>query len=137
MCGANVGCGMVVPIHETAIASQSFLDSTIIITAHALQDSRPFIWTSWATQLYYVVQSKEMQNRIQVVIGVTKLRAGTRVLEFQVDDKRIRWKGGTLPIILVLDTHDLVFDVWRVYDPNNNRSDIIIAIIHDQFTWAP
>ncbi|MFS7981342.1 hypothetical protein Hanom_Chr10g00949781 [Helianthus anomalus] len=77
-----------------------------------------------------------MQNRIQVVFGVTKLRADTRVLEFQFDDKRIRWKGGTLPIILVLDTHDLVFDVWRVYDPNNNRPNIIIAIGHDQFTWA-
>uniref|UniRef100_A0A251SEW4 Uncharacterized protein n=1 Tax=Helianthus annuus TaxID=4232 RepID=A0A251SEW4_HELAN len=89
------------------------------------------------TSMTILFAQKYSRSSMGVVMQNHRLSISKLVLLFQVDDKRIRWKGGTLPIILVLDSDDVVFDVWHVYDLNNNRSDIIIAIGHDQFTWAP
>ncbi|KAJ0786367.1 putative glucose-6-phosphate dehydrogenase (NADP(+)) [Helianthus annuus] len=108
------------------------LDPPLVI-AQIVQPYEPSIWVFWTAQP--AVTHFKKYNYLQAVRGVHKDRNNNVVLKFQVGDKHIRWKGGALPIIHVLDALDMMFDVWDMYDHSNSQFYILIEIGHDQFTW--
>ncbi|KAJ0458482.1 hypothetical protein HanIR_Chr15g0785601 [Helianthus annuus] len=90
----------------------SFLASTTVVTAHALQNFKPPIWAFWAPQLATIfVQSNETHIHVQVVMGVTKLSTNSEVRKFQMGNKLLGWKGDTTHAFNTI--HQQVYGIMR------------------------
>ncbi|KAJ0615782.1 putative pyruvate decarboxylase [Helianthus annuus] len=82
-----------------ALSNQSFFNPTSVVPAQAWQKIHLFNLALCATQLVTIVQAKDTKNCVQSVIGVNKSRADNIVLDFQIGDNRLCWKGGTIMIL--------------------------------------